>query len=506
MLPGAVRYKRGMPADSLHPSYSANFPRWEIVRDTMGGSLAVKAAGTKYLPRLQDQEDAQYNVYRTRASFFAGTGRTAVALAGFLFRKPPTVKTTADQAIQDDVDMRGNSLVEYAKTVGRETSSVGRAGTCIDWSENENRPYLALYLAEDIINWRVERRRDAATRRAFMALTLLVLREAAGERAETDEFVEKPAIRYRVFRLTDEGVTVQIYTPRERTAKPDVPTAPGTGPSSGSGEDAFDSTPPVILKRRGTALNEIPFVFHNAVSAGPEIGDVPLYDLAEVNISHYRNSADLENGRHICGVPTPYALGWDSDTALYLGSSKAWVNQDASAEVGFLEMTGAGLQTLKDGLEEKERQMAALGARLIEPPKADAEAFETVALRATAETSSLSTIATQLSNSMTEVLSWLAFWTGNAARATTTLAFEVSREFNALHIDAPRLTALIAAWQQGAIHYDTLYWNLQKAEIAKPDVDAEEEREKIDADPPMPTPATNPTPPVDPNRKPPAKA
>ena len=64
----------------------------------------------------------------------------------------------------NDADMLGTSLYGYAKQVVSEVISVGRCGTLIDWENGasrtghgENRAYAALYRAEQILKWRVER-------------------------------------------------------------------------------------------------------------------------------------------------------------------------------------------------------------------------------------------------------------------------------------------------------------------------------------------------------------
>lgn len=43
------------------------------------------------------------------------------------------------------------------------------------------------------------------------------------------------------------------------------------------------------------------------------------------------------------------------------------------------------------------------------------------------------------------------------------------------------VSVLMQAWQAGAISYETFYYNLQQGEIARPGVDADTERELVDA-------------------------
>ena len=50
-------------------------PQWSRARDVIAGEDAVKAAGEKYLPRLDSQSEEEYGAYKARASFFGATAR-----------------------------------------------------------------------------------------------------------------------------------------------------------------------------------------------------------------------------------------------------------------------------------------------------------------------------------------------------------------------------------------------------------------------------------------------
>jgi hypothetical protein len=72
----------------------------------------------------------------------------------------------------------------------------------------------------------------------------------------------------------------------------------------------------------------------------------------------------------------------------------------------------------------------------------------------------------------------------------------LNTDFFATAMTSQDLTALVASWQQGAISYDTLYYNLQKGEIARPGVDVETERDLIEVQRPEPPPLEEEEPPV----------
>jgi hypothetical protein len=145
-----------VPANSTHGDYDANLENWSRARDVIAGDDSVKAAGPRYLPRLEGQTDEEYAAYRERASFFNATARTAEGFIGLIFRRPPFFKLPEGNSalgralseFRNDCDMLGTPLVSYAENVVTEVIAVGRAGTLIDWEGDvQNRVYASLYSA-----------------------------------------------------------------------------------------------------------------------------------------------------------------------------------------------------------------------------------------------------------------------------------------------------------------------------------------------------------------------
>src|SRR4051794_20076853 len=108
---------------STHPDYDEALCAWTRARDVLAGEDAVKAAGIRYLPKLDVQSEAEYCAYKTRAAFFNATARTAEGYVGLIFRRPPFLKTplrpeglaTIFSGFLGDVDLLGTNLNAYAK-------------------------------------------------------------------------------------------------------------------------------------------------------------------------------------------------------------------------------------------------------------------------------------------------------------------------------------------------------------------------------------------------------
>jgi hypothetical protein len=467
---------------TTHPDYLFAIEEWEKIRDVIQGSRFVKERGEKYLPRLYDQSNEEYEAYKMRALFFNGTRRTREAGVGLIMRKTPTIQV--DETVESrfgDVDLKGSTLNDYLRTVTEETSSLGRSGTLVDWSEEEKRFYFAFYHAEDIIDW--EERRIGGR----MKLSRLKLREfgvirdpAAGPDGAPGygtHTVEETISEYRLEAESNICV-VEKWTVKNGSITPKLA--------------------PVEMKHRGGTFDWIPFVFHGIDGNRCDVAISPLSDLADVNISHYQTSADIENGRHVCGIPTPYAAGFDAGTELILGSSRAWVSEAVDAKAGFIEFTGQGLTALEKAMSEKQSQMAMLGARMLETQKTEAEAFGTVQLRSNSEQASLVNISEAVSATMSACLKIAAWWEGTKDKKVEDFAegntIVLNTDFVASKIDGPTLAALVAAYQSGAISWQTFFYQLEQGEFYKDQWTADEEEAALLQKPVTPPPPTDPDP------------
>lgn len=461
-----------MSAKTPHKAYTAMLERWQRCRDVAEGQDAVQAGGEKYLPRLKDQSEPDYLAYKKRGTFYNATWRTIAGMLGMIFQKEPVVTVPAAmEEMMKDVTMTGVPITVFLQNISEEALKVGRVGVLVDYpyvpsataitqadaAKQNLRPSLCFYCAESIINWRVGRVNNKA------ALTLVVLKEFI-EVPEVDaqgvasEFKRKVEERYRVLDL--EPGTMKY---RVRMFKCE-------------GErDELESE--VVPLKRGLPMDYIPFQFIGPDDVTPEVDDPPLIDLVNVNLSHYRVTADYEHGCHFTGLPTAWIAGYKKKEGekLYIGSSEAWVFEDSAAQAGYLEFTGQGLDSLAKNLANKEQQMAILGARLLEPQKKSPEAADSASIRRKGEECVLSSIAVSISLGMTTVLAWFGDWAETPGETTC----ELNDEFFPVPMTPQMLTALVNGWQQGAMSDQVLFDNLQRGDVIAPDVTFEDEQARI---------------------------
>ncbi len=119
-------------ANSTHPKYDASAAAWSRARDVLSAEDAVKAAGERYLPRLDLQGDEEYVAYKARACFFGATSRTVEEYLELVFRRASAlVLPECLKGFGGDCDLWGLDFLRYARRVVGEVLSVGRGGSLV---------------------------------------------------------------------------------------------------------------------------------------------------------------------------------------------------------------------------------------------------------------------------------------------------------------------------------------------------------------------------------------
>lgn len=470
-----------MSVDYQRAEYTVMLPKWQRCRDASGGSDAIHAAGALYLPQLKDQDNLEYDNYKTRAIFYNATWRTIVGLQGMLFRKPPVVVVPPTVLpMLEDVTQAGQPLQIFALEAAEELLTTGRLGIFVDYpvvntekttaadAIRENiRPLMKSYKAESIINWRTRQYKNQTV------LGLVVLLEEA--LVKVDEFEDDSKIQYRVLDLVDtlgpNGEPITVYRVRIMEVKEE----------GGVKIDVLISETIPIMN--GKPLDYIPFYFIGVDDMSWDIDNPPLIDLVDMNISHYRTTADYEHGCHFTGLPTPVVSGWAPDVIgakLYIGSTSAWVFPNADAKASYLEFKGEGLGCLEHNLAQKEIRMAILGARMLEVQGKGVESADSAAIHRTGEQSMLASAAQTISLGMAKALKTFCDF---ANAASDGVKFDLNKDFFPMPMDALTLTALIAGWQNGAYSFDTLFDNLKQGDIVALEKTPEQEQAEIKANP-----------------------
>lgn len=472
----------------IKPELLEMMPTYKLVVDCYDGERKVKSVAdysimagasyngggyghglqlSPYLPDpspVTDKDDARirrYDNYRTRAVFFNVTKRTVKAMVGAIFSKYLTADLNELDYLETDVNGGGQSLTQQAKDATTICLLKGRGGLLADMPVNgialtkadekilNVRPIITNYDGEKIINWRVEKINGV------LKNTLIVISESFV--LEDDGFEQKLGEQLLILRLENNIATSEVMQKKD---------------------NGWQSVKKGIFKDyNGKPLNDIPFFPYGSVNNDLEPDDSPIADIAEINIAHFRDSADYQEALFIAGQPTLVLSGltpeWIKDTlggTVSIGSRMGVMLPEGGNAFMLQAQPNSALM---ESMIHKEKQMTALGAKLIEGSKQTKTATE-AAQDSAEESNTLTNIAYNISDAYTKALKACARYMGYKEDG---LVVALNTTFNFSKMTPEQRMQLMAEWQMGAITWGEMRAQLVESEVAT--IEDENEAEQI---------------------------
>ncbi|ENU92086.1 hypothetical protein F971_01973 [Acinetobacter vivianii] len=462
-----------------HPEYVKNLPLWEKVDDACKGQHVIKSKREKYLPRHNKSDSSQqaldaYESYLEHAHFYGVTGKTQGSLVGGAFVRLPNFQRPVEiEYLERNANGQGVSIHQLAQKALRGILRNYRCAVYVDYpdvqpsktrAEEANRkafPMIHVLSAKSIINW------DTIIVGNQRKISLIVICENISARAP-GEFEFKSTVQYRVLRLekTEESnakddyvFTVQIYKKNSE------------GEFVG-GEKKYPTD------YNGEIWSYIPITFVGAIDNTPEIDNAPLLELAELNIAHYRDSADFQESVYFVGQPQYYLDSIDLQAyeaikkdGLYIGCRNAFPTKVGVAQANPNTLSQAAM-------DMKKEQMKEIGARLIEKGSANKTATQSDN-DDTVQHSVLSLCTVNVSVALTQALRWCAkFAMPNIDSITPEqMVYEISKEFSKPKFDNERSKQIYDACVAGKYPFKIWHEYQQTGEF--PDYSYEEIQDMI---------------------------
>lgn len=466
-----------------HPSYIANYPLWEKLDDICRGQEAVKEKREKYLPRNNPQDKSAeamgyYDSYLQRAVFYGVTKTTLGSLIGAAFATDPAFKYPDKlDHLNRNANGAGLSIYQVSQGALRLILKHYRCALYVDFpsvapSKNvaEDKiknayPMIHLLSAKSVINW------GSITINNQRKLNLVVIYEVTSERSP-DGFTLVNQEQYRVLRLEDAGGGDFIYTVEV---------------FADNGKDSMESLGKVIpTDCNGNSWDYIPFTFVGAIDNSDEIDTAPLLDLANLNIAHYRDSADFQESVYYMGQPQYFAHGVDwtwfdeaKKRGIYIGAKTLLPFPPG----GGIDIAQASPNTLsREAMKDKWDQMKELGARLVEPGSATQKTATQSDNDDAVQHSVLSLCIVNVSEAMTNALRWCAKYAMSDVDKLSDdeLVYEVSKEFSKQGYLADLSKQLYEAAIQGRSSFKT-WWEYNQTGML-PKQTYQEEQKNIEAE------------------------
>lgn len=484
-----------MSVETAHPLYVKNKPDWDKI-DNVCDNQNVE----QYLVTLNPEDKSEANkarnaAYRKRAVFYALSGETVAGFIGTIFDKEPTLELNDPKLdyIRENSDGAGQSIYQQSQEVAEQVIRKGRAGLYVSYppvegptSKADEGKYFATIrhcTAQQVINWRTK------NYGAKTVLSLVVIETEEEEPSATDPYTLEIVKEIRELILDqdyDEETGEKIGEPyyRERHWRETVCGADGKpleyDPQTGLVQDDnagwYLKADFIPTKANGSRFDVIPFTFVGSQNNLPDIDVPPMKGIVNLNIAHYRNSADHEDELFFCAQAQPYIDDTDvSQTQIdemkkvgaYWGSRTVFPVKVGIAQV---QPTTALSQAMKGKVD----LMVGLGARMLQPGSAVKTATQSGGEQKVA-LSVLSLIASNISEAFNMCLGWVSEYMGASGEAS----FELNRDYAFVVQDSQELGLMMNGFDTGKVPVGDFVRYMQKKGLFLESKSAEEYAEEI---------------------------
>ena len=441
--------------------YKTALPRWDMVdaccEETGLGDLLLPIN-----PHDESKENRQRNKdYCDRASWFGASAFTEAGLIGTAFEDPPALELPAQlEPLIEDCDGQGVDLQQQMQAT---LAQVLRKGRCClmasypqsegdtslaDQMSGEKRATIQMIDAKRVINW-------WATSKGAKTLIAGVVFHDSIETVADFTVSRTPTIR--ALELRDGGVWDSMWIKTD----------------GGDWEKVAEFQ---LRNAAGNAWQEIPFGFVGAFDNTASIDRAPLLSIARLNAAHYRNSADFEEACFFAGNPQPWVKGWTQDDVsdaagqgFYLGSRQVIVADNfAFAQANPNVMA-------REAMGDKEAQMKALGARMLEPGTVAKTATEASGEHRI-QHSILSLAVANVEDAYNRALRWCAEYEGSPEGFVT-----FQREYMRKDVSIEKVNAFLQLWDRALAGPEEAHRVLTAANIVDPDKAPEDYAEELAA-------------------------
>lgn len=455
-----------MSIDAKHPDYRGE--TWAKIED-----VTRERNLEEYLMVLNPNDHSLDNKvrnkqYRERAIFYGLAGQTVRGMVGTIFRKYPSFDPQPMlEYLKENADGAGVSIYQQSQAVCDSVVRKGRAGLAVSFPKTDGvvsqadvrsgrmSATIHRFEPENILNWKTTR--DGSR----VKLSMVVLREYAEEPKPDDPYVIESVPVIRELSLNEDG----YYEEQEWRA--------------GEDKEWYRSGDPVApLDSAGNRWTEIPFTFVGSRNNGSDVDDPPLLPIVNLNIGHYRNSADYEDSVWFCGQVQPWMSGVNEDHLSLLTKHGQYVGSRTLLAVPSGESFGMeqaeGNPMVRQAMLDKVEQMVSLGARMMTQGSAVKTAEQSRGERE-AETSVLALVASNVSEAYARCLGWVAAFMGESDAPE----YELEHDFLSLSPDGQMAQTVMMGFLQGSMPLaDYVAW-MKRAGLFMDDKTVEEYAEEL---------------------------
>lgn len=467
-----------MSIDTRGPEFAQHAKLFALPKTLVGGTQAMRQAGTEYLQKGQAEAQADYD-YRLAHTFLIDSYvRTLNYLTGQVFSRDPAIEGPSAEfaAFAEDVDQRGNNLAVWSQQVFRAGIHAGVTFILADYSKVKTREgaFGTEYFDEQSETWKP---RTVAARQSNGWGPYLVHVPASDVIDAWWEIVNgRPTLtHFRFF----ESVDAQKDEWTRETIRQIRVLTPGAWQTFRETKTKNGKSGWVEHESGTTTLTEIPVaIFAPGERIGMSTARPALEGLAELCEQHWQASSghrvmmDWLRRPILFGKAMSHEDGFTLPAAPGLGLHASDPNADLRpvnvVPPDAVNVSSADLQSL-------ETQMGLYGLRLMTPKYGAVTAYQ-VRREASESDSALTRWALAFQDALEQALVFVGKWIDQEPPSVT-----VNTEFDVM-LDDIEASTLMSAVQAGIVPKQLAFAEIKRRGLVRSEMDWEEAQAMMEQD------------------------
>jgi len=453
--------------------WEAQKPVWDLVNTLTGGTRAMRAAGTTYLPQEPAESEPAYKSRLSRSVLTPLYEDTLNKLIGKIMKQPVVLGEDVPPTIaqyQDDIDAAGTDINEWTKRIGfwamnhgvtymlvdspnKEVieDREGREVTRADVLTGELRPYAIHVKAPQVLGFKTE----VVDGQVILTQARILMENE--EDVPGDEFAQVNVKRIHVWEIGRHRVYVLVV---DKDTKEE--------------EWLLESDMP-------TDLEVIPLIPVYGKHVGFMLGTPTMLDVGYLNIAHWQSDSDQRHILHVARVPILFGAGLGNDERvdfrIEVGPNSMTRGPQGST-LEFVEHSGHGIEAGAKDLETLEQRIAKLGLNMVVKRQAGDTTATARTLDQSESDSPLAMFARHLENQLEMMfdLFGVILNLGEDAGGSVTLY----KDFSITMRDGDDIKALDAMRGRGDISQLSYWDELKRRNLLSDDFDPEVEIDLLD--------------------------
>lgn len=439
---------------------------WAIVEALMGGTRAMRKAGKSFLPQWPKEEPVAYKARLDTSTLLPALSETVQNMTGRVFADPIAITEDVPEQIKEmtgDFDLQGNNLQVWAQSLFSGGLSHGIFHVLVDYPQTEGlktkadeksagvRPYAVIIKPGQVLGWR------SANKGGEQVLTQFRYMECV--EVDDGQFGTKSVDQIRVLE-------------------------PGYWATYIESDDGNGAKEWTISGEGLTSLDVIPLATFYTKRTGFLTATPPLLELANMNIKHWQSQSDQDNIMHIARVPMLAVIGLEEGEKITVGIGAATI-LPKDCDMKWVEHTGKAIEAGRTSLLDLVEDMRLAGAKLLQKEKQTVKTASQSEEEAAQEMSPLQTMAGQLEDALDQVLQYFALW----MKLEDGGHVKVKGNFDVDFSPETTMPFLLSLNKARILSDQSLFEEVQRRGLLSDEIEWEEEKAKVAAQPVKPEPA-----------------